>query len=84
MDDETKQEVPVEAESKPQEAPVEGVPVEPAESMKVSWGPSDAAPVPTVHEVRLIRCYSNVDGRQLKVMKTADAEDCLHIFLDVV
>lgn len=66
-----------------QEAPITEVPVEPAEPMKVSWGATDSAPVPTVHEVRSVRVYSNVDGRQLRVMKTADASDCLHIYVDV-
>lgn len=59
------------------------VPVEPPETMKVSWGATDTDPVVTGRAIRAIRVYSNVDGRQLKVMKTADAEDCLHIYLDV-
>lgn len=60
------------------EIPLEG------ESMQVQWHEADASPVPTTHPVRTIRVYSNVDGRQLKVMKTADNPEYLDIYLDVL
>lgn len=65
------------------EKETKAVPVDPPETMKVSWGAQDVDPVQTGRAIRAIRVYSNVDGRQLRVMKTADAEDCLHIYLDV-
>lgn len=64
--------------------PKEEVPLEAPEGMQVSWHESDSTPVPTAHEVRTIRIYANESGRQLRVMKTADAADCLHIYVDVV
>lgn len=65
------------------EATTTEVPVDPPETMKVSWGATDTDPVPTGRAIRLIRIYSNVDQQQMRVMKTADAEDCLHIYVDI-
>lgn len=67
----------------PESQPVTEVPVDPPETIKVSWGATDVDPVSTARPIRAIRVYSNVDQRQLRVMKTADAEDCLHIYIDV-
>ena len=60
------------------------VSIEEPAGMKVEWHPDDHNPVPTAHLVRTIRIYANESGRQLKVMKTADSPDCLHIYVDVV
>lgn len=77
------QETPAEAPPATEPATTE-VPVEPAEPLKVSWNEADVTPVPTIHEVRTVRIYANESGRQLRVMKTADAADCLHIYVDVL
>jgi hypothetical protein len=53
-------------------------------TMKVSWYEGDSAPLATTNPVRVIHIRSNVDGRLLKVMKTADNPEYLDIYVDVV
>jgi hypothetical protein len=52
-------------------------------TMKVRWHEADADPVPTVNPVRVIHVRA-LDGRLLKVMKTADNPEYLDIYVDVV
>lgn len=58
--------------------------IEPPEPLKVQWHEQDATPLPTANSVRVIRIKSNVDGRMLRVMKTADNPEYLDIYVDVV
>jgi hypothetical protein len=51
--------------------------------MAVSWYEGDPAPLPTDHLIQTVVVRANTDGRQLKVMKTADAPETLTIYVDV-
>lgn len=52
-------------------------------TMKVSWYEGDPAPLETRNPVRVIHIRA-LDGRLLKVMKTADNPEYLDIYVDVV
>jgi len=51
--------------------------------MKVQWHEADPAPLETKNPVRVIHVRA-LDGRMLKVMKTADNPEYLDIYVDVV
>lgn len=51
--------------------------------MKVQWHEADLDPVPTANPVRVIHIRA-LDGRMLKVVKTADNPEYLDIYVDVV
>jgi hypothetical protein len=52
-------------------------------TMKVQWHEADPAPLETKNPVRVIHVRA-LDGRMLKVMKTADNPEYLDIYVDVV
>jgi hypothetical protein len=52
-------------------------------TMKVQWHEADPDPPPTVNPVRVIHVRA-LDGRMLKVVKTADNPEYLDIYVDVL